>query len=175
MESEFRILRRADCLCAAECQHQPHICDARRRSAPTKFLLDTSSPHGHDSPAPHRQVVRPHLVPYGPSQTLSSGGRHRGRAGDGSPAQRRQPESLHIIHASRAQCRHVVRSVQSYFPRHQHQCGYAALQDDGRGHGKRGAEGQGLLHPEFPLQCRQPFRISFPHLLHLDRNRERSA
>lgn len=62
-----------------------------------------------------------------------------------------------------------------HVPRHLHQHGDATLQDDGGRHGERAAEDAGLLDPEFPLQCRKPVRIPLPHILHLDRNRERGS
>ena len=48
--------------------------------------------HGHDSAAPDRQVVRPHLVQDGPPQAVSADRRHRGGARDGVPAQCRKPQ-----------------------------------------------------------------------------------
>ena len=135
VQPEFRVFRGADRLCPSKCQHQPDLCYPGCRSAPAQLLLDPPAADGNDCPAAHRKMVRPYLVQDGPPQALSAGRRHRGRAGDDFPAQCGQPQ-FQPAPLPRPQRGDVVRPLLPHLPRHLHQRGHAAVQDDGGRHGQ---------------------------------------
>ena len=163
MESELRILRRTDCLRLAERQRVAHLRHHRRGSARPQLLLDPAAPDGAARAARRRHPQRPHLEPLRPPPALPHRrGRHR-RHRHVPAAQRRQLRLHHLR-------RHPHGTRRPHAPRHQHQHGHAAIQDACRRHGQRAPEGQGILHPELPVQRRLHRRLRAPIPAGLDRH-----
>ena len=105
------------------------------------------------------------MDPFWPPHTLSLRGCNGSRTGDVPPAQCR-----FVRHGGRYG--HDFRPNGTHVPRHEHQHGHATLQDAGWRHGERETKGTGLLHTEFPLQCRFGGGLYLPLLLHLYRHQQ---
>ena len=165
MEHQLWFFRRTDCIRTAKRQHQPHICYIRRRSAQSELFLDTPSVSGNHRTAHHRFGKRQNLDTLRPAHPLPFCRFSDRGARDVPAAQRRQ-----FRHGSGHGdgLRTGVADVPRYFDQH----GHAAFQNAGGRHGKRETEGTGLLHPELPMQCRQPGRLSVPVHLHVYRHQQ---